>query len=207
MLRRLLAFLLCALALLPAVALADGDPASDVLLGQDVFYPYSPAVSRSVATRLNTLTAASGKGHFPIKVALIAGPVDLGVVPDLFKQPQKYADFLVQEISFQGKQHLLVVMPNGYGVQGFSPAASAIVPTLPKPSGGSSDDLAQAAMTAVQKLAKAAGHPIAGAASGGSGGSGGGVPVVIVIVLALVALGASGGVLALRRKAALPADE
>ena len=35
----------------PAVAFADGDPASDVLLGDNVFYPYSPAVPRSVQVR------------------------------------------------------------------------------------------------------------------------------------------------------------
>ena len=29
----------------PPAALADGDPASDVLLGQSVFYPYSPPVA------------------------------------------------------------------------------------------------------------------------------------------------------------------
>ena len=45
-------------------------------------------------------------------------PVDLGVIPELFGQPQNYAKFLDKEISFQGPQPLLVVMPAGYGVAG-----------------------------------------------------------------------------------------
>src|SRR3954453_3989674 len=120
---RLLGILTAVLAtamLVPAPAAADGDPASDTLLGQNVFYPYQPKVSPAVAARLNAETAAAKRAGFPLKVALIASPLDLGVIPDLFGKPQKYADFLDQEISFQGKQPLLVVMPAGYGVQGVS---------------------------------------------------------------------------------------
>jgi MYXO-CTERM domain-containing protein len=194
----------CACAVAPASAVADGDPASDVLLGQDVFYPYSPAVSRPIAKTLDAMTAASTSAHFPIKVALIASPVDLGVVPDLFGKPQRYADFLVQEISFQAKQHLLVVMPAGYGVQGFNAAASSALATVAKPAGGSTDDLARAAIVAVSKLAKAAGHPVTGVdgAPGASGGSGGGSSGVIVGVLVAVALAALAGLVVLRRRRA-----
>src|SRR5438105_1386416 len=66
-------------ALMPAGAIADGDPASDVLLGENVFYPYSPPVSASLQKSLNATTAAAKRSGFPIKVALIASPVDLGV--------------------------------------------------------------------------------------------------------------------------------
>src|SRR6201988_2540105 len=62
-------FLAVALALLtlaPASARADGDPASDVLLGENVFYPYeSPSVSASLMRTLNGATAAADKAHFP----------------------------------------------------------------------------------------------------------------------------------------------
>ena len=59
-------------------------------------------------------------------MALIASPTDLGAIPSLFAKPQRYANFLDVEISFfGGKQPLLVVMPNGYGVQGLGPAATA----------------------------------------------------------------------------------
>ena len=109
----------------PPAARADGDPASDMLLIQNVFYPFSPPVAPAIQRTLNAETAAAKRAHFPIKVALIASPADLGAVPSLFAKPQQYADFLDQEISFfGGKQPLLVVMPNGYGVQGLTPSGT-----------------------------------------------------------------------------------
>src|SRR5581483_8345153 len=117
MTRRLLitAVAMLAAATVPAAARADGDPASDVLLGENVFYPYTPPVSRELQRTLDGETAAAAKAGLAVKVALIASPVDLGVIPDLFNKPQQYAAFLDQEISFQGKQPLLVVMPSGLG--------------------------------------------------------------------------------------------
>ncbi len=61
----------------------------------------------AVQRPLNAETAAVKRAGFPIKVALIASPTDLGVIPNLFGRPQSYASFLDQEISFQGKQRLL----------------------------------------------------------------------------------------------------
>jgi len=176
-------------ALAPAIAWADGDPASDVLLGENVFYPYMPQVSASLQTTLNAETAAASKAHFPIKVALIASPIDLGVIPSLFGKPQQYADFLDREISFSGEQLLLVVMPAGYGVQGLDAPATATAATLAKPAGTQSNELAQAAINAVAKLARAAGHPIAVSAGGAdapSGGSGGGISTTTIILVALI---------------------
>ncbi len=101
----------------PTTALADGDPASDELIGANVFYSFSPPVAAGLQRTLNSETAAASHVHFPINVALIASPVDLGAIPSLFAKPQQYADFLDQEISFAStKTLLLVVMPNGYGV-------------------------------------------------------------------------------------------
>jgi hypothetical protein len=185
---RIVALIVALAALLPAVALGDGDPASDVLLGENVFYPYMPQVSGSLQAALNAETAAATNAHFPIKVALIASPIDLGVIPSLFNKPQQYADFLDQEISFEGKQLLLVVMPAGYGVQGIGAAATAAAATLAKPTGTQSNDLAHAAIAAVAKLARAAGHPIAGS-SGGAGapnGGSGGISTTTIILVALI---------------------
>jgi hypothetical protein len=182
----LLAALLVVACLLPAAALGDGDPASDVLLGENVFYPYQPPVSSALQKSLNAETAAAKRAGFPIKVALIASPVDLGVIPDLFGKPQKYADFLDQEISFQTKQPLLVVMYNGYGVRGLPPKSVGALATVPKPAGKASNDLATAAMNAVQKMADAAGHPLAGEQSSSS--SGGGSSTLLIAVLAAVAV-------------------
>ena len=196
--------LLCA----PVPALADGDPASDMLLVQNVFYPFSPPVAPAIQRTLNAETAAAKRAHFPIKVALIASPADLGAIPSLFAKPQQYASFLDVEISFfGGKQPLLVVMPNGYGVQGLSAAATAAAARLRPPAGRTSDDLARAATVAVAKLAAAAGHPVSGApgagtGTGSSGESGGGAAAVGVGVLALVAVLMSAAVLSFRHRRA-----
>ena len=128
------------------------------------------------------------------------------MIPDLFGKPQNYATFLDQEISFRGKQPLLVVMAAGYGVQGLSARATAAVASLAKPAGKTSNDLAQAAITAVAKLADASGHPLKGGAGtpGSSHSGGGGSSSVLVIVLVVVALlvAAALGVMTLRRRGA-----
>jgi hypothetical protein len=176
----------------PATALSDGDPASDVLLAQSVFYPYSPSVSAGLQKTLNAETAEASRAHFPIKVALIDTPVDLGAIPSLFSKPQQYAAFLDAEISFAGsKQPLLVVMPDGYGVQGLGASATDSASILERPTGRASNDLARAAIAAVPKLAAAAGHPIASAPGVSGGGDGSGTTELSVGALAFVAVAAS----------------
>jgi hypothetical protein len=204
------ALLVAALALTAtaAPALADGDPASDVLLGESVFYPYTPAVTPAVQKALNAETAAATRAGFPIKVALIASPVDLGVIPNLFGQPQRYANFLDEEISFQGRVPLLVVMWDGFGVQGLDSDATAAAATLTKPAGRQSTALALAATAAVAKLAAAAGHPLkpvariatrpAGASSGNSSSS----TVIVLIVLIVAAVSTAGALVMVRRRRA-----
>lgn len=189
---------LCALLALLALGLgappvrADGDPASDVLLGESVFYPYSPPVSASVEKALGRTTAAAARARLPIKVALIASPVDLGVIPDLFGKPQQYAHFLEQEIAFQKPQPLLVVMAAGYGVQAVPPAAARALARLPKPASQRTDDLARAAIGAVETMARATGRPIA--ATGPGSGSGG--PDWLLIGLGALAVLVALGLLA-----------
>jgi hypothetical protein len=185
----------------PAAAGADGDPASDVLLGANVFYPYSPVVSPSIEEALNTETAAAAKAGFPVKVALIAAPTDLGVVPSLFGQPQRYADFLEQEISFLSKRHLLVVMAAGYGTQGLSRPAAAAVTRLPPPAGKPTDDLARAAISAVAKITAAEGHPlqnVPGVTKTSSGGSSTGL--ILGLAAAAVLIAAAAAALTLKRR-------
>jgi hypothetical protein len=122
-------------------------------------------------------------------VAIIGSPVDLGAIPNLFGQPQTYATFLGREISFNRPQPLLVVMPQGFGVSNAGPAA-ALAGLKPNPG---SDGLAQSAMVAVQRIAKASGKTVsAGDAGGGGSGSGGPSALAIagivagLVVLALV---------------------
>ncbi|HEY1521930.1 MAG TPA: hypothetical protein VGF70_02880 [Solirubrobacteraceae bacterium] len=185
------------------IALADGDPASDVLLGANVFYPYTPPVASGLQRTLNGETAAAARAHFHLKVALIDGPFDLGVVPQMFGNPQEYARFLDQELRLFLGPHppLLVVMPGGYGAQGLPGPATTAVSSLTKPSGRQSDDLARAAIAAVPKLAAAAGHPISAAErSGSDSGSGAGTWALVILALAAIIL--AGGVLVIRRRLA-----
>jgi hypothetical protein len=190
-----------ATALAPSTALADGDPASDVLIGENVFYPYSPAVSTSLQARLNGETAAARRVHFPIKVALIASPADLGAIPTLFGKPRQYAKFLDQEISFLNvKPLLLVVMPDGYGSQHLGSGATKAVASLPVPAGAQSDDIARAAITAVPKLAAAAGHPLGNIS--GNVEPAGTNPALAGAILAAAAIAIAAGVLVVRSRRA-----
>ena len=105
------------LGLAAPAALADGDPASDYLITQPTFLsPFDGKISKDTAARLTALLADAKKQGFPLKVAVIVTPYDLGAVPVLFGKPQRYASFLGQELIYFSKQQLLVVMPNGYGV-------------------------------------------------------------------------------------------
>ena len=199
------AIALAGLALASPGVQADGDPASDVLLGANVFYPYTPPVAASLQKALNGETAATAKAHFHLKVALIDGPFDLGVVPQMFEQPQTYADFLDQELKLFLGPHppLLVVMPRGFGFVGLPSAATAAAASLTKPTGKLSNDLARAAIAAVPKLAAAAGHPISRTLPAGNiGSSGGGSSAVILIIVALAAVALAGGVLVARHRLA-----
>lgn len=183
----------------PALAHADADPASDMLLTQSVFYPYTSQVSGQLQKALNAETAAASRAHLPIKVALIPGQLDLGGLPTLYGKPEQYAQFLDRELSFNTAPPLLVVMPVGFGFAGLPSAANSAAASLPKPSGKSGDDLAQAALAAIPKLTAATGHPIGTVTvpSGGSGGSSSSsLPVAIV---AVVAVAASTGIVAFRR--------
>jgi hypothetical protein len=195
---RIALLLTAAVLMLPSLAAADGDPASDTLLGLNVFYPYSPPVAPAVKLKLNRQTAAAKRAGFPIKVALIAGPTDLGAIPSLFGKPQAYAKFLDQEISFRGAQPLLVVMAAGYGVQGVPGPARLAVSGLPKPAGKTSTDLARAAQTAVAKLVSASGHSVKQTKSAGGGGGSGGGTTVLLIVLVLAAIAVSTALVVLR---------
>jgi hypothetical protein len=206
--RRRLAALCALVALLsglalPVGALADGDPASDVLIGQNVYSPYQPRLAPNLMRALDDLTKATAKAGFPVKVALIASPNDLGVVPNLFGKPQEYANFLGPEIQYNKVQPVLVVMPAGFGTFKGPPSAPTALKGLVV-AGPGPDDLARAAIPAVVKLSAAAGHPvptpkIPGAARK-SGGGGGGSALIFAAPILLLVLG--GAFFATRRATA-----
>jgi hypothetical protein len=163
---------------LPANAPADGDPASDVLLFQDIFLPYATP-SPEVSAQLGGAVAAAKKAGLPLKVAVVQSPADLGSVGALFNQPQRYATFLSQELSLQDRR-VLIVMPGGYGI-GASGGTRivnrngtteivrvrvkltrelAALKRLPPPTSPDADALTKAATEAVRAVAEATGHPL-----------------------------------------------
>jgi len=175
----------------PAVALANGDPASDILPLRDSYLPFQPHVPRPVEVALDGFLAKARKAGYPVKVAVIATPNDLGVVPDLFGKPKEYATFLGREISFNGKPHLLIVMPAGYGTFGVTPKVAAAVAGLRPPGGSDGATLGTAAIQGAVKMAEAAGHTLPAPKVGGGSGGGGSTPVVVFAIPAiLVAVGA-----------------
>jgi hypothetical protein len=189
-----------ALARVPSLALADSDPPSDVLLLQDVYFPYAPPVSGPVQKAVQTLVRDVHKAGFSLKVAIVASAVDLGGVPQLFNQPQNYAKFLGDEIAFNSRKPLLVVMPNGFGTDSAGPNAAGAIAGLTAPGSSKPDALARASVDAIVQLAKAAGHPVPKPKLPGSGGSSGGSTPVLVFGVPVLLLVIAGVLATIRRR-------
>lgn len=139
-------------ALAPPAARADGDPASDVLATQPLFVPQDAGVPAARRAQLAALLAAARRAGYPIRVAVIAGPSDLGSIGELWRQPRAYARFLAQELRLVYRGPLLIVMPYGYGTANVRGAALAGTPGA---------DVGAGAVDGVRRLAAAAGHRIA----------------------------------------------
>jgi len=159
--RRAALLALAALALAPAAAPADGDPASDVLLAQDVYYPYAPKVAPQLTTALNGLMKRVRKAGYPMKAALIQAQSDLGAYPNLFGDTQSYANLLAKEIAFNSHPHLLVVMPSGFAGDNLGAKVDSALSGIKIDQAAKSDGLAKAALAAVARVATANGHPTA----------------------------------------------
>jgi hypothetical protein len=136
-----------------STARADGDPASDILFAQDVFVPY-PKPSQDVSATLFTAVAGVNKNGMKLKVAVLAGEVDMGTARSLFGRPADYAKFLGTELAYNYDGVLLVVMPAGFGVfkkdaptTKFEHAVSSVAIEA-----ANTDDLVRTATAAVKKL-------------------------------------------------------
>jgi hypothetical protein len=215
---------LCLLACILATALAapfakaDGDPASDYLISQQVFLSYDAKVPTALQQKLAAAVASSNKNGYPVRVALIWSRYDLGSLPVLFGHPRQYARFLDAEDAkcwwgascssgrFSTKTRLLVVMPNGLGFAQWKHNPAAGYRTLAgikvdrTPAG-----LATAATNAVVKLAAAEG--VKASTSGGSGladqpSSRGTSPLEIVVAVALAILLGAAALFLIRRRSA-----
>jgi hypothetical protein len=156
MLRALLVGLVMTLAT-SAVAWADGDPAGDVLIEQNVFYGSKLDLRSKEAAQLMALTEQAKEKGYEIRVAALTVPEDLGAIGYLWDDPTNYADFLTAEIQSVYRERTLVVMPSGLGIwwrdQDVA-AEQAILDEL----GGPGEDAAAVmplAMDAIIKLAAA----------------------------------------------------
>lgn len=190
MLRTLLLALVAGVAagvLVTAPAHADADPASDVLYTQSVFYSFAQLPSDGARKRLDDVVATAAKAGYPIRVALIAKPTDLGGVGALWAKPREYARFLGLELTFYYKGSLLVVMPQGLGYyrHGKTPDAGyAALRGVQVQTG--ENGLADTAVTGVARLAVAAGHRIDVPPKTSSGASHSGRNRLIILLGAMI---------------------
>ncbi|HEV7133741.1 MAG TPA: hypothetical protein VGN27_08455 [Gaiellaceae bacterium] len=148
---------LAAFAIAP-VARADGDPASDYLLTQQVYLPYDTKLPSAELQKVTATVAAANAAGYRIRVAVIWSSYDLGSVTSLWRQPRTYARFLGAELGYVYKQRLLVVMPNGFGFNRphhQARAEYALLAGIPVRPGAAG--LVDAADAAVRRLASAAG--------------------------------------------------
>jgi hypothetical protein len=210
-LTRLLPVLAAAFALAltaAAPALADGDPASDVLLLQDAYFPYPPQKPpKVISDALTDVLKRTRKAGFPLKVAIIATQNDLGSVPQFMGKPQPYATFLGREIDFNTKKRLLVVQPSGYGTDSIEPDVAKAIDGLPKPKDDSGDALARSAIEGTLRLAKAAGHSVpAPKLPKVAAKDGGGTSPLIVFGVPVLLLAIGGLLAALKRRSGDPAE-
>jgi hypothetical protein len=156
---RLVALASVLLAVVAGPALADGDPASDFLINQNFFLPFNADISAQRHAGLESLLREANESGYPIKVAIIATPFDLGTAGALWGKPQQYARFLGYELAFVYRGRLLIVMPNGYGIswQGHGVARERrVLRALSPPRSTAGDPLVDAASKAVRRLAASA---------------------------------------------------
>ena len=148
-----LAAVATAAALLPSASRADGDPASDTLLEQNVFFPYAAPSSSAQLALHQAVGGVYARGD-RIKVAVIYDQTDLGSLPSLFGHPADYAHFLGIELGLWYVGPLLVVMPAGFGIYdgGRSTASEDAVLRTIHVDASSPDALTQSATAAVQHL-------------------------------------------------------
>jgi hypothetical protein len=178
-------------------ALADGDPASDILAPpQSRVYMTLAATDPSLEQQLTSTTQKVTDAGLPIKVAIISNRTDLGAVPQLWAKPQTYARFLGSELRFIYKDTLLVVMPQGFGINGpyGQPKALAALSGIDPRKDSTPKGLTTSADEALRALAAADGLKV----SSSSGGGGGGLPWPLVAAGVMVLAGVGGGVLVLR---------
>jgi len=135
------------------VSLADGDPASDELLFQNVYFP-AQSPSRASCEALDRVASAAYRRGERVKVAIVYDASDLGSVPSLYGDAAGYARFLGLELGLWYVGPLLVVMPAGFGVYdgGRSTASADAALQSVRIAASTPDDLTRSATAALEAL-------------------------------------------------------
>jgi hypothetical protein len=186
--RRLTLVTLALFCVLGGTARADGDPASDYLLGTQVFIPFDLKLPKASQQELTSLVHDANASGYTIRVALIGSAYDMGSVTSLWRKPKPYAKFLGTELTFVYKNRLLVVMPNGFGFNRPGHSTAKEYAALSKIKiGPGAMGLLTAAQTGVQRLAAASGVTIkrTGTSSGGHSMAHDRVVIIIAAVVLL----------------------
>jgi hypothetical protein len=179
-------------------ARADGDPASDVLLSDNVFLSYQSPYGSAEGRALEGVAKQAKQQGFPMRVAVITQLADMGSVGGLYGKAQRYADFLASEITFVYRGTLVVAMngkPGGFGVHGpgATPAARRALAGMKLPSSSpTAAELARAAAVAMQRVAAASGHHVT-IPSGAATKKKTSTRLLDVFLIAALALAALGG--------------
>jgi hypothetical protein len=134
-------------------ALGDADPASDVLLTDDIYFSYDANVSDDLKTGLNDAVTGLNRKGYRLKVAVIETKFDLGGIASFYGHPKTYARFLGLELRGIYGGRLLIVMAKGFGFYYGKKATAKTDAMLRKIKIGSGGDgLLKAATAAVKKL-------------------------------------------------------
>jgi len=199
--KRLLLVALALFCVLGGTARADGDPASDYLLGTQVFIPFDLKLTKQSKEELTSFVHDANASGYTIRVALIGSAYDMGSVTSLWRKPKPYAKFLGTELTFVYKNRLLVVMPNGFGFnRPGHPTTKEYAALSTIKIGPGAMGLVTAAQNGVEKLAVASGVKIK-RTSEASGGHSMARDRVVIIIAAVALLAVAIALrLVLRRK-------
>ena len=178
----------------PAAVLADGDPASDVLITDDIFVPYERPSENQVSKLRGVIQQAREAGQ-PVRVAVIHSARDLGAVTNLYGHPQEYANLLARELQnpVEADQEghgepLIIVMPAGFGTKNVPPEVDRRLRGAEVPSDASPDELVAAVGWGVQELARISGRPIGEQFDEPKGDPATGVLVTVLVIVGLLVL-------------------
>jgi hypothetical protein len=186
-------------------ARGNGDPASHYLYAVPLFYSFQTNISESARDAVSTTIGRSANAGYPIRVALIERPADLGDVTRLWGKPTQYANLLAEEISYRYRGPLLVVMPGGIGFtrkNGDPRAEQRALQSLRVVHG--QDGLALTAIQSISLLAAGAGHRITPASIAPSASSDDSGLVIVTGGLAAAFLAAVAAAIVLHRRRLRP---